>query len=402
MKGVIFDMDGTMFDTQAFYDQAWADCTAELGQTVSQAFLDEIRGCGGPRMMEIIHKHIPGIKPEELERRCVARVLEREQTEVPLKNGLFPLLDWLSTQDLRLAVASSSVRKMVEHNLAFTGTDRYFDYVIAGDQVSKAKPDPEVFLTTAQKLGLRPEECYVIEDSANGILAAHRAGCTPILVPDLGKPSEETLALCGGVYEDLLQVRDALQKEFEMTSGTGDRTSDAGTGIIIRSASEADAADFLAIYAPYVEQTAISFEYTAPSEEEFRERIRSTLQKFPWLVIEEDGVVRGYAYAGVLKGRAAYARSCEVSIYVDRHAKGHGYGRLLYEALEQALRERGILNLYACIADPETEDEYLTRNSEHFHQHLGYQKTGTFHKCAFKFGHWYNMIWMEKFIGEHK
>ena len=170
----------------------------------------------------------------------------------------------------------------------------------------------------------------------------------------------------------------------------------------IRSATTEDAARLLAIYSYYVEKTAISFEYDVPSLAEFTNRIINTLQRFPYLVAEEEGVVQGYAYAGPFKERAAYDRSCELSIYLARDAKGRGYGRKLYETLELELRAKGILNMYACIGDPITEDEYLTKNSEQFHQHLGFVKVGEFHKCGNKFGRWYNMIWMEKMIGEHK
>ena len=89
-----------------------------------------------------------------------------------------------------------------------------------------------------------------------------------------------------------------------------------------------------------------------------------------------------------------------MTIYLDKDVKGKRYGRRLYEALEQELKSRRFRNLYACIGDPIEEDEYLTRDSEHFHAHLGYTKVGTFHKCGFKSGRWYNMIWMEKIIGE--
>ena len=88
-----------------------------------------------------------------------------------------------------------------------------------------------------------------------------------------------------------------------------------------------------------------------------------------------------------------------MSIYLDRSSRGRGYGRLLYEALEAELRKMGFLNVYACIADPVEEDEYLTRNSEQFHRHLGFVKVGDFHLCGYKFGRWYNVIWMEKMIG---
>lgn len=170
---------------------------------------------------------------------------------------------------------------------------------------------------------------------------------------------------------------------------------------VIRKVRLEDAERLVEIYSYYVENTAISFEYEAPSVEEFRGRISNILKKHPYIVLEEDGLIMGYAYAGPFKGRAAYDHSCEMTIYLDRNAKGNGYGRALYEALEKSLEEMGMLNLYACIGDPEVEDEYLTKNSESFHRHMGYTKVGEFHKCGYKFGRWYNMIWMEKMIGEH-
>ena len=169
----------------------------------------------------------------------------------------------------------------------------------------------------------------------------------------------------------------------------------------IRSAAVEDAKRLVEIYSYYVEKTAISFEYEVPSLEEFQTRIENTLKKYPYLVVEEDGAIKGYAYAGPFVGRKAYRFSCELTIYLDHKEKGHGYGRLLYGALENALKEMGIKNLYACIGDPIVEDEYLTRNSEQFHQHLGFTRVGMFQKCGYKFNRWYNMVWMEKLIGNH-
>ena len=170
----------------------------------------------------------------------------------------------------------------------------------------------------------------------------------------------------------------------------------------IRSAAISDADRLLEIYSYYVKNTAISFEYEVPSPEEFKSRIMHTMEKYPYFVLEDDGVIRGYAYAGVFKGRAAYDHCCEVTIYLDFDSRKRGYGRALYQALEEELGKRGVINLYACIADPISEDEYLTKNSEQFHQHMGYTKVGEFHKCGYKFDRWYNMIWMEKMIGKHR
>ena len=170
---------------------------------------------------------------------------------------------------------------------------------------------------------------------------------------------------------------------------------------MIRKAELADAEQILRIYSYYIEHTAITFEYDIPSTEEFRERMENTLKNYPYLVEEEEGRILAYAYAGALKDRAAYAWSAETSIYVDRNLQKRGVGRRLYDALERALAKQGIKNVYACIAYPIAEDEYLTLNSVKFHAHLGYKLIGRFHKCAYKFDRWYDMVWMEKFIGEH-
>lgn len=171
--------------------------------------------------------------------------------------------------------------------------------------------------------------------------------------------------------------------------------------ITIRTATKADAKCLLDIYSYYVENTAITFEYEVPSLKAFETRIETTIRKYPYLVIEENGIIQGYAYAGPFKERAAYDWSCELSIYLDHENQKHGLGRKLYEALEQELFQMGILNLYACIAMPKKEDEYLTNNSARFHEHLGYKTVGTFHECGYKFDRWYDMIWMEKRIGKH-
>ncbi|WMJ85122.1 GNAT family N-acetyltransferase [Oscillospiraceae bacterium LTW-04] len=171
--------------------------------------------------------------------------------------------------------------------------------------------------------------------------------------------------------------------------------------VIIRPASPEDAKALLQIYAPYVKDTAISFEYTVPSIEEFAERIRKTLALYPYLVALHNGEIVGYAYASAFKNRAAYARSVESSIYIAQTCRGGGIGRALYDKLEAVLRHQNILNLNACIALPTGEDVHLTTDSPKFHERLGYRTVAHFHKCAFKFNTWYDMIWMEKLLGEH-
>ena len=171
--------------------------------------------------------------------------------------------------------------------------------------------------------------------------------------------------------------------------------------MIIRSAEVADAEALLAIYRPYVEDTAVTFEYDVPLPAAFACRIGETLKKYPYLVLEDAGEILGYAYAGAFKDRPAYDWAAETTIYLRQDARGKGYGRRLYTALEEALQARGVLNAYACIAYTETEDAYLTNSSQRFHQRMGYALAGRFRQCGYKFGRWYDMIWMEKFLGDH-
>lgn len=172
--------------------------------------------------------------------------------------------------------------------------------------------------------------------------------------------------------------------------------------IRIRNATLEDAKQILDIYAYYVEHTAITFEYDVPTLANFQNRMENIMQRYPYLVIEKEGEIQGYAYAGPFKERDAYDWSCETTIYLDPAVQKCGLGRKLYEELEKRLQDMGILNLYACIAYPVVEDKYLNKNSAEFHAHLGFKKTGTFHQCGYKFGHWYDMIWMEKIIGLHE
>lgn len=166
--------------------------------------------------------------------------------------------------------------------------------------------------------------------------------------------------------------------------------------IEIRSACVDDAKDILNIYSYYVESTAISFEYDVPSLQEFSDRIKNTLTKYPYVVAIQNGKIVGYAYAGVFKARAAYDHCVEVTVYVDKNLKKGGIGKALYDALFSDLVSRGIKNIYACIAVCDVEDEYLTNNSYEFHEHIGFKEAGRFHSCGIKFGNVYDMVWMEK------
>lgn len=171
---------------------------------------------------------------------------------------------------------------------------------------------------------------------------------------------------------------------------------DAAIGklVTLRMAVPGDAEELLAIYAPYVEHTAITFECKMPSVSEFQERILRTLERYPYLAALYQGRIIGYAYASPFKARAAYDWAVETSIYIERDFRGHGAGKKLYLALEDLLRRQHILNSNACIT-------YSYPESIRFHEALGYRTVAHFTKCGYKLGKWHDVIWMEKMLAEH-
>ena len=171
-----------------------------------------------------------------------------------------------------------------------------------------------------------------------------------------------------------------------------------GIGVIgkavVRIATPFDAENILKIYAPYVENSEITFEYTVPSVEEFAWRIECLLKRYPYLVAELDGEIVGYTYASAFKERAAYDWSVETSIYVKQGYHGIGIGKTLYSKLEECLKEQNVKILNACITFPNPQ-------SISFHNSFGYKQVAHFSSCGYKHGKWCDMIWMEKHISPH-
>jgi phosphinothricin acetyltransferase len=160
---------------------------------------------------------------------------------------------------------------------------------------------------------------------------------------------------------------------------------------MIRFATEADLPAILDIYGPYVLNTAISFEYSVPSPEEFTERFRSITAQFPWLVWEEDGAVLGYAYGSLPFSRDAYRWCAASSIYLAPRAQGRGIGKKLYAALESLLKAQGYHKTYAIVTS--ANDGSLA-----FHKAVGFQEVATMPACGYKFGQLYGITWLEKIL----
>lgn len=157
----------------------------------------------------------------------------------------------------------------------------------------------------------------------------------------------------------------------------------------IRKATVRDVPAMRAIYDPFVRDTAVSFEYETPTEEEFARRLTEHIAVYPWLVWEEDGRVLGYAYAGRAFERAAYAWNAEISCYLAEEARGKGVGRQLYAVIEDILRRQGVRKVYAVVTS-------ANEPSIAFHKAIGYREVLTYFDVGFKHGKWYDVVWLEK------
>lgn len=166
----------------------------------------------------------------------------------------------------------------------------------------------------------------------------------------------------------------------------------------IREATLDDAARLVEIYAPYITETAVSFEYDVPTVDEFKGRIKNITEKYPYLVCEKDGGVVGYVYASAYSKREAYDWTVATSIYVEKNCRRRGVGSLLYKQLEERLKKMGIENLLAGVAYCEREDEYLTKDSYKFHLREGYVMAGQLKDVGKKFDRYYDLLWMQKKI----
>ncbi len=161
---------------------------------------------------------------------------------------------------------------------------------------------------------------------------------------------------------------------------------------VIRRAAADDAAALLDIYAPYIRDTAITFEYDVPAAEEFAARIGDIARTHPYLVCERDGRPVGYAYAHNIRERAAYDWAAELSVYLAPAAQGQGAGTALYRCLIDLLAMQNLRILYGCVTLP-------NEKSERLHEKLGFAPVGVWHGAGWKFGRWHDVGWLEKRLG---
>ena len=213
IKAVIFDMDGTMLDTEHVKEEGLKYVGESLNVKIDDQTLTQIRGTNNTRLKEILCNKFEGLNVEKLletREKYVEKYFENNPIET--KKGLIELLEFLKNHDYKMAVASSSNLEVIKKYLKKVGVVDYFDVIIGGDIVTKGKPDPEIYSKCIEQLNLSKEECIGVEDTANGVLSIHRAGMKPIMIPDLEEPSKEIENLLYAKLESLADVIPLLKE----------------------------------------------------------------------------------------------------------------------------------------------------------------------------------------------
>ena len=213
IDGVIFDMDGTMFDTERMWATFWEPALAALGLPYREGLAEAARGTAGATTRNVVRQFYG----TDCDAEAIVDSLHRVADEVffsapvPKKPGLDALLAWLKARHIPMAVASSSREAMIRHNLDVWGLAQDFTAIVSGQHVAHSKPDPEIFLLTAQKLDVEPSRCLVLEDSYNGVRAGAAGGFVTVMVPDLVPADDEMKRLytmeCASLEEVLEKLK---------------------------------------------------------------------------------------------------------------------------------------------------------------------------------------------------
>lgn len=209
--GAIFDMDGTLFDTEKLYRQMWLDVAEEFGEEKNFDFPAAISGTNlGEESLRIVRKFYPNIDAEAYIARVLVEVRACSEKNLELMAGVEEILEFFKSAGVRMAVASAAPVAVIEKNLARSNLRGYFEVLIGGDMIANGKPAPDIFLLAAKELNLPPSDCYIFEDSFNGIRAAAASGGVAIMIPDTVQPTDEIKSLCAAVFSNLNEARLAI------------------------------------------------------------------------------------------------------------------------------------------------------------------------------------------------
>lgn len=210
IKAVIFDMDGVILDTEKLYCRFWREAAEFFGYRMTEEMALGMRSLNPTKGRELLEEYYGMFVDYQTIRNKRMQLMEKYISEhgVEVKPGIYDLLEFLKANHIKCAVATSSPWERARYHLERARVLRSMEGVASAYRVKKGKPEPDVYLYAIERLGVRPEECLVLEDSPTGLTAACRAGCVPVMVPDLDRPSEGVKSNIYAVAESLSYVKD--------------------------------------------------------------------------------------------------------------------------------------------------------------------------------------------------
>lgn len=214
IKAVVFDMDGVIFDTERIYQNCWKSEGADYNIGDIQRLYCKMMGASSDEIEKLFKNEYGNDFPFQKYRAQVKSKINEiiETNGLPFKNGVMEILEFLKENHIPVALATSTSRPSVESHLKRAGIKEYFDYIVTGDEVSKCKPDPEIYLKACRGIGVEPQFAIAIEDSFNGIRSAFRAGMKTVMIPDTVMPDDEIIGMLYGKFNNLLEVVEFLMK----------------------------------------------------------------------------------------------------------------------------------------------------------------------------------------------
>lgn len=208
IKGIVFDMDGLMFDTEHLVAKGWAFAGKQMGINITEAMAIKTLGLNAGDTNRVLIQELGEAFDLSATRKIRVDYVTSyiEDNGIPMKTGLFELLDYLKMNHYKITVATSTERDRAQYYFNKAGISKYFNQIVCGDMIERGKPEPDIYLRASEIIGVNPNECLALEDSPMGILSAYRAGMKPVMIPDLLQPDEETNSLLYAKLPTLLDV----------------------------------------------------------------------------------------------------------------------------------------------------------------------------------------------------